>query len=256
MRSFAVCLIVVAAMAAGCGGGDDEEAGSPETSFAADADAICAEQARAELAAFADNVAPGEVAPGYLEGVESARRAAAEDLAALTPPEAESASVEALVAEVESSASLVADAVAAADAGDTAELDRLRLRSREVRDAINAAAAEAGLTDCAGALPDEDLAAIESTLALSVDGDAAEELCRERITEAFLTFRFDGELDSCIREQSGGPSSEVDIEEIFGVAGLYANGIAVLGDGHRYEVSLAFEDDVWKLNSLSAAPEA
>jgi hypothetical protein len=253
MRAPALLLLSVVLVVAGCGG-DDDQGGSGDSSFVTEADAICAEQAREELAAFADNVAFGEIGNGYLERVAEARRTAAEQLAELDAPADVSQPFADFVEILERSATLVDAGVAAAEAGELEEFDRIRLRARELRTDGNEVAADAGLVDCAGALPEADLDAIETTLALTGDGQAAEELCREHVSDAFLTYRFDGKVESCIDEQSRSPSSEVEVEEVFGVGSLYANGIAALGDGQRYEFALAYEDGAWKLNSLGPAP--
>ncbi len=173
-------------------------------------------------------------------------------MGALEPPAAAADAYAELIAATQASVELVDQAIEASEDGDSDALDAARRESREVRAKANEAAERAGLVACAGTLSDGDLEEITETLELTVDGADAQELCAERVTQAFLELRFAGERSRCLAQQSDAAGGSVEIEELFGVDAIYANGIVVL-DGERFEVSLAFEDGVWKLNSVGAA---
>ena len=190
------------------------------------------------------------MAPGYLEGVRDARQTAVEGLGALEPPAAAADAYAELIVATQASVELVDQAIEASEDGDSDALTppaanrgrsregqrRPRGRTRRLRgDALR-----------------QRLTEITESLELTVNGADARELCGERVTQAFLELRFGGEQGRCLKEQSDAAGGSVEIEEPFGVDAIYANGIVVL-DGERFEVSLAFEDGAWKLNSVGAA---
>ena len=249
MRGLAGLAVGVALLFAACG--DDD---SDAEAFVADADAICTTLAEDELAAYAAVPGPA-LSPEYLEEVAGLRAEAIADLEALDPPEDSAGGFDEYLATLEQANAVVDDAIDAVADDDLDALLDARAEARELRLEANETGAGIGFVACAGVLSDADAEEITETLELSIDPGAARELCRERATETFIAARFASVAD-CERAQGAGTTAEtVTVTELQGVEGVSANVLAELGDADggsaEYEASLAYEDGVWKLNSIA-----
>jgi hypothetical protein len=247
MRGVALAAVGIALALTACG--DDPD----DPSFAAEADGICVELAEGELQAYAEHGA-GEITVEYLSTTRELRAGALEELAALEPPAEDADGYERYLATLERGLVVFDEAIAAVRERNPDALLEARLASRQTRLDANEIGVGVGLTECAGVLSDGSTAEITATLELSADPDGAEQLCRELATSAFVEGRFDS-VDECVEQQSVDAGIEsVQVDELQGVEGVSANVLVTLvgRDGAtEYEASLAFEDDVWKLNSIA-----
>lgn len=250
MRRLAVLTVGAALFLASCGD-DDSDSVEP---FVADADAICTELAEDELVAFAASAGP-ETSVDYLEQIRDQRAEALDRLEALEVPD-ESASVfDDYVAKLEQSKQVTDEAAAAAAEQRADEFAAARVEARNVRAEANEIGAGLGFSACAGVLTAEDQAQVTETLELTIDPEAARELCSERSTEAFIATRFESVADCAKAQAAETPVETVTVTELQGVEGVSANVLLELGsakgDSVEYEASLAYEDGAWKLNSIA-----
>ena len=250
---------------AACGGDSGSDSGSGSGSdFAAQADQICIETQR-ELVGIAHELGPitsdKDVIP-RIEQFTPVREQALEDLEALEPPEEAAASFEEMIELRRERLALSQEDLQARKKGDTATIERLGAESEEISDKENVAAEEAGLTACAGILPEEDAEQAKETITeLEVSDDPA--LCTETMTEEGVESLFGG-LEECEKTQKDLKPSEladsVTFEEVTGVEGVSASitgtveGGALDGDHAQYE--LIYEDGLYKVNTVFAAPPA
>ncbi len=249
-RGLAVLAVGVALSVVACGG--DESDGDAE--FIAAADAICTELAQSELAAFAATAGP-EASLDYLEEISDQRSETLERLDALGVPQESATAFADYLAKLGEARAAVEDGIAAVSAERPADLAQARVRARELRLEANQIGAGLGFITCAGVLSSDEQGQITQTLELSIDPEAARELCNERSTDAFIATRFES-VAACTKAQSAPSVVEaVTVLDMHGVSDVSANVLLELGaaDGEsvEYEASLAYEDEVWKLNSIA-----
>jgi hypothetical protein len=271
-----IALIAALAMSAGfaaCGGGDEEGGDSGETSSDANdfptlADSIC-------------NEASGEVAQANLElgySTEEAdiidlveqslaiRKDAVAQLEELEPPDEFADAFDRALAARHDLIDAIEDEVAARKKGDTAALEEIIASEFKAGDASDKASAEAGLSDCAGVLPDDDAQAAEDVLreyavtadpetACSFEGDGL-------VSEPFLEEGFGG-VEACTKAQEklqDNPddlATDIKVSKATGVDNVIAN-VEFEDVGGKFDKlssvsTLYYVDGAWRLFSISEA---
>jgi hypothetical protein len=247
------CLVAVAtALLAACGSGGE----LTEEEFAAAADRICADASRRDVVARRLGV-QGQVE--YLNALRHNRKEALRQLDRLQAPSEGADAFEAFLAARREAAIRIEDGIEAAVDGDIAALAAFRIAARERVVAAQALAAEAGLEACAGHLPARERIAIGAAIGASVDPARARQFCLRHTTTEMVALHF-GSLAACVREQARRPSTDaLQIQDLFGVAGVSANAIVALSQAGRpvgrYEITLVHDGRTWRYDQASPAAE-
>jgi hypothetical protein len=163
LAAIAGCVAVGSLALAGCGGGDDTTtagttgasgvAGSEPLSkeeFVSQANAICAdanEQIEA-LVAPAENTQVTEIVP-FLEQAAAIARESSTKLEALTPPSELEDQVDTLDADSQKGLTLSEDLIAAAKAGDSAQVQAVTQQLQTIDKKDDKITSSIGLTECA-----------------------------------------------------------------------------------------------------------
>ncbi|MDX6587613.1 MAG: hypothetical protein QOI31_2086 [Solirubrobacterales bacterium] len=208
-------LFVVLAVSAGvgaCGGDDSEEADdSGADDFPTLANEICNEgaaeaaQVYLELGYSADEEDMIELR----EQIRAIRAEALAQLEELEPPAELAEAFDKSLATRQLVIDAMEDEIAAREEGNTAGAEKAAAKAAEAADVINESSEEAGLSDCAGVLPDDDAQAAEDVLReFATTADPATSCSSEGeglLTEIYLEEGFGG-VEACTKEQK-------DIEE-------------------------------------------
>ncbi len=253
-RSFIVSIAALVAVASAamlvvaCGG----DSGEDGEEFAAAADRICVETAERDVAER-----PGRSTSQveYLEQLRASREQTLRQLEGLSPPGDSTAAFEDYLASRREAVERLGDGIKAVEDENAGAYERFRRAARKRVEAGDELAGEAGLVACAGTVSPAERRAIEETVAMSIEPARAREFCAERSTEAMIAGSFSGIAD-CARQQSQRAETEsATIVRLSGIDGVSANALAALdyanGEKGRFEVSLHFEDGVWKFDSVS-----
>ncbi|MDP8929088.1 MAG: hypothetical protein M3O70_11095 [Actinomycetota bacterium] len=246
-------LALVASLLVACGGGEEGSAsGSVDRGeFLEQADAICVEAAESFVEMSRDPVTSAEEGAARDAEVLELRQESRERLAELTPPAELESAYEAYIALEEELTAVNEELTEAFSENDEEQIQSGLERFEALEDDIDAAAAEVGLTACAGdALSEEDVAEIGST-AREYLTSTDPEICSELATERLITERYEGELQNCEREvERREPPSEVRTSEPSG-AGPSATLDAQLPDGETLDIFMVKEDDGWKVDVVN-----
>jgi hypothetical protein len=251
----ALVAALTAMLLAGCGGGGEE--GTETTSqaaFRAAADRICAEVARADIETRHRDL--GTLA--YLEHLRDDRERALAELEALQAPDDVATAYDAYLEARRRSLVGIDEGTAAARSEEPQAVEEFRAAARgRVEEGLKLAG-EAGLVACAGELSPAERKAAEEPIALSVQPRRAREFCTRRTSAAMVESSFDGVAD-CVRRQSHRSRDDTaSVEQISGIDGVGATAVVAVGrsggDEEAYEAALVYEDGVWKLDAVSAAP--
>ncbi len=148
----AALVLLVAAVAMGCGGGDEDK-GLTKQEFVARAEAICAEANKKEAA-----LNPGGIGwhygakfddPAFLSKFSAGGRDALRRLKALEPPEEDREKVAAVISSLQAMVSAMGEQAADVRAGRRQTAANVNEYERGYGD-LAAAAAQYGLTECQG----------------------------------------------------------------------------------------------------------
>jgi len=239
----------------GCGGSDGGDGDAATADFVTAADAICVTAAERDVAIQADQAAgdPASTA-AFLADLQASREQVADELAALDVPEEIAARRDELVASRREAAAAIAAGVRAAEAEDLDGFESARARVRTINDDGDAVAADLGLEACARRLPAAEREEIAALIALTVETDAARELCAQRATDRFIADRFES-VQACVAAQSRRAAADTaEITDLSGTSEVFATAFVDLrgagGQGGEYEAGLVHEDGRWKLHTL------
>lgn len=244
-------LALLASVPVACGGGEEEAAGGgdEQAAFEEQADAICVDAAESFVELTRDPVtSPAEGKALDADVLELGDEARAR-MAQLQPPaELESEFDAYLSAEDELRAANEELAEAFAQ-NDEAKIEDQLERVEKLEDEVNAAAAELGLTACAGELPDEEAVEVGST-AREFLTSTDPTICSELATDKLIEEGYGGRVENCEREvEERHPPSEMTTSDVSGV-GPSATA-DVQRNGETLDVFLIKDEDGWKVDVVN-----
>ena len=264
-------LIAVLAVSAGvvaCGGDDnDEAADSGADDFPTQANAICNEGAGEAAQVYLElgYSAEEEDVIELRERVRAIRADALAQLEELEPPAEVAEAFERSLTGRQYVVDAMEDEITALEKGDTAGAEKAAAKAAEAADAINEAGEEAGLSDCAGVLPDDDAQAAEDVLReFATTADPATSCSSEGeglLTEIFLEEGFGG-VEACTKEQKDVEddlATDVKVSEATGVddvvAVLQYEDVGGRFDGLPTTTTLYYVDGAWRIYSVEETSE-
>ena len=253
-------LLLVALFAAACGGEDEPEG----EDFATQANSICAE-------------ATSQVGEINLEGFEQTeqdsidrgervlpiREQSLADLEALEPPAEDAEAYDEFLAHRADQIEATETQLVALEKGDQKAIDQTNAENSAAVEGAEAAAAEAGLSECAFELPSDDAeAAADVRREVSTTADPATSCDSETglVSEPYLEDGFGG-VEACTKEQEAlqkNPEEmpeDIEVSDTRGVDDVVAvveyEDVGGKFDGEPTSATLYNADGEWKLYSIA-----
>jgi hypothetical protein len=233
--------------------GDDD--GSSTDDFVADADAGCVESAKEINELYAAEGLPQsfEEAVALLDKRLPISEEGVQKASELEAPDDVADDYDEYLAQRETFIDLLRQQLQAGKAGDEDKFNGFNAQLDETSDAIDAAGEQVGLEACAQILPDDQVEEVTTVLEEGIKSDPAN--CTERYTDTFVEAI--GGPDAC-RESESDSSNDpesVEVSDVKGIDEVYATAEAVPSggpnDGKTLLVELVFEDDTWKVDSVT-----
>ncbi len=235
--------------------------GAATSSFARDADEICADHARSVEAIGARLGVPSELGSdqqAYDRARAQASAAQLRELERLSPPSADAAQFAALLSNHREYASLYEQAVPVADGSDAAryrELTSQRLRLGQAQVELSA---DLGLQACSRTLPPEVAEEVRTVVERVFTGADPEGSCERDVTPAFIDSNLSGSLTACreILEGLATDGATVEFVRFNGVDEVVASAVVRFSTEQgkpprdlTYDLTWNARGNQWRLNS-------
>lgn len=243
----------VVAVIAGCGSSNSSSS-SGSSSFAANADAACKADSERSTAAARNFNGTAQAAAQLMSSYASSQDTLIAKLKKLTPPSNAKSAYNAIIADEVSIRSDIQKARGAAQSNDIKTFTAAQHHASIVGQDIRSKAAAAGLTLCAGKLPDADVAAIKK-LAVAGAVHPTPSLCTTSVTQRFLTTAFHGSVATCKKQIVMNVAKSATVEKVYGIDPAATAVIRQVGaTPARLQLSLLKENGTWKVDEASPAP--